>query len=43
MENNVSRVRSAVGLVVSPLGATNGRERHSPEMIRIISMSFEIR
>jgi hypothetical protein len=28
-------VRSAVGRVVSPLGATKGRERHMPEMILI--------
>ena len=37
IENKVSRVRSAVGRVVSPFGATSGRDRHVPEMILISS------
>src|SRR5688572_21920112 len=43
MEKSVSRVRSAVGRVWSPAGATSFRPRHSPAMMRIKSppLDFE--
>lgn len=39
IENKVSRVRSAVGRVASPFGATSFRPRHSPAMILTIDTS----